>query len=667
MPPSRPSALRAALATGALLGWAALPGPLGPVAFVAFLPFLRVLARRDAGGARGGGGLSRGPRLLRHRLRLGAERHLGGGLAAAYLLALPLLAAVFGALRPARRRDRPPLAGASPSPQRPVSGSRSSTRARRSGCSSVPWGHLGYAPRRLALPRPGRERRRALRPLVLDRRRERRLAARLPAVLAGGTAPRSAVPASRPSLPRSRCGASRRRRAEAGPARRRPCSPRSPRRSATTRARFHANLRGSSRSAERALAEQPADLVVWPESAYERPAGRVGRRVPRRDRPRPRDAARHRRVAHARCRGSVPGATRRVLAAEDGTTWVAEKVHPVPVYERAPDGLLDARRSRTLVSGRDASSRGEPQRAGAAAAPGAEATPCPSASSSASTRAIRSSRGASARTGRGSSSSIANEAGTGPWSAALHARAARLRAIENRVPVVRVANTGSHALDRRLRPRASRSCRAPLRAAGTRGAARSRARLPVRLPRRRAARRQRRRDGPRRRRPRSRAAAASRRASRSRTLSPERSLVMKSRPRVLDLCALRLRCPLGPRDRRRRGRPAVGASGGGSSYYEQAARQPEALTGAKAGAAGLPAALHVVEAAGGVAYRVAGRRRWEVERRGRGATPRARRRRLRSRAGAPAARRRQLRELAHRRARGKPPRLRRRSSTGARR
>jgi apolipoprotein N-acyltransferase len=37
---------------------------------------------------------------------------------------------------------------------------------------------------------------------------------------------------------------------------------------------------------------------------------------------------------------------------------------------------------------------------------------------------------------------VANEAGTGPWSAALHARAARLRAIEGRVPVVRVANTG---------------------------------------------------------------------------------------------------------------------------------------------------------------------------------------------------------------------------------
>jgi len=51
----------------------------------------------------------------------------------------------------------------------------------------------------------------------------------------------------------------------------------------------------------------------------------------------------------------------------------------------------------------------------------------------------------------------------------------------------------------------------------------------------------------------------------------------------------------------------------GSSYYEEAAGDTAALSRATAGAGGLPTALHVVEAAGGVEYRSAAAGSWEVE------------------------------------------------------
>jgi hypothetical protein len=55
------------------------------------------------------------------------------------------------------------------------------------------------------------------------------------------------------------------------------------------------------------------------------------------------------------------------------------------------------------------------------------------------------------------------------------------------------------------------------------------------------------------------------------------------------------------------------AQSGASSYYEQVAREPSALARGGAAPGGLPAALHVVEAAGGVAYRSEGAGAWEVE------------------------------------------------------
>jgi hypothetical protein len=63
-----------------------------------------------------------------------------------------------------------------------------------------------------------------------------------------------------------------------------------------------------------------------------------------------------------------------------------------------------------------------------------------------------------------------------------------------------------------------------------------------------------------------------------------------------------------------------GGSLTGSSYYEQAAGDTEQVAGDTAtlsrstgGAGGLPTALHVVEAAGGVEYRSTSAGRWEVE------------------------------------------------------
>ena len=129
-----------------------------------------------------------------------------------------------------------------------------------------------------------------------------------------------------------------------------------------------------------------------------------------------------------------------ILAAGDGRTrTVAEKLHPVPVYERAPEGAAARALARVgLWSGRfERGAAGEPvalARAGGPAVP-IGVLVCIDASYVAPARELR-------RDGARLLVAIANEAGAGAWSARMHARVTRLRAIENRVPVVRVANTG---------------------------------------------------------------------------------------------------------------------------------------------------------------------------------------------------------------------------------
>jgi apolipoprotein N-acyltransferase len=213
------------------------------------------------------------------------------------------------------------------------------------------------------------------------------------------------------------------------------------------------------------LASERADLIAWPESAWERALGGAG------------DAflaaiAHHLGTPlvtgawHASAAGGTSWRNAAVLASADGRTpVVAEKVHPVPVYERAPDGPVALALARAgLWSGRFGRGRpGEPlqlARAGAAPVP-IGVLVCIDASHPELARALR---GAGARL----LVSLANEAGTGAWSAALHARIAKLRAIENGVPVVRVANTGPTLwIDARGRVRGALAAGEPAAAAHT--------------------------------------------------------------------------------------------------------------------------------------------------------------------------------------------------------
>jgi len=184
--------------------------------------------------------------------------------------------------------------------------------------------------------------------------------------------------------------------------------------------------------------DAPADLLVWPESAYRRAqsdAGDAFLRVLAHDlgvalltgAPRAPDAGRGWRNAAV----LEPG--------DGGARGVAEKAHPVAVFERAPEGPF----ARTLA--RAGLWPGTVER-------GVRATPL----------ALRRARGRAVACGvlvcfdasfpevarelrRGGAQvlvAIANEESTGAWSAQLHARATRLRAIENRIAIVRVANTG---------------------------------------------------------------------------------------------------------------------------------------------------------------------------------------------------------------------------------
>jgi apolipoprotein N-acyltransferase len=200
-------------------------------------------------------------------------------------------------------------------------------------------------------------------------------------------------------------------------------------------AAFHPNLRGLLELSETTASAQP-DLLVWPESAFERIAGRDG------------DAflaavtnALDLPLLTGIWRGAGPGRLRNgaLLVERDGEqTWAAEKAHPIVVYERAPTTFVSRALARLgLWSGRfEPGTHPGPVTLGH----GDSSTPigvlvCIDASYPAIARELR-------RRGARVLVQISNEAGTGAWSAALHARIARFRAAELRVPMLRVSNTG---------------------------------------------------------------------------------------------------------------------------------------------------------------------------------------------------------------------------------
>jgi len=128
------------------------------------------------------------------------------------------------------------------------------------------------------------------------------------------------------------------------------------------------------------------------------------------------------------------------IAAEDGTVHAAsEKMHPVPVYERAPTGFLSKGLSSLgLWVGRfEPGDPSPPVRVRLADGTSVSigVLVCIDASYPEITSRLRS-QGARAYI------QISNEWATGSWSAGLHARVVRFRAIETRAPFVRVANTG---------------------------------------------------------------------------------------------------------------------------------------------------------------------------------------------------------------------------------
>lgn len=427
----------APLITGALLAGASLPAPLGPLAFVALVPLLRSLAEAPLLPRAFRDGFLAG--LLFYGVGsgwvLGAEIEGGISVPAAYGLGIALLSlgfAVFAvAVAWAARRSRGLALAAAPGLWAAIEFARS-----QDWLIGFPWNHLGYAiadwpllaqgasvfglyglsawlvavnAGLVALPRlPGSAR------LALAAALAAPLALGLPLLQdpeAGASAGRLRIAAVQPAIAESERHVPE---------------------------RLQPNLRRLL-DLSQAVASPQADLLVWPESAWERALGPSG------------DAFLAA-IAHGLDVPLVTGAWRAptreqptwrntaVLAGGDGrTSVIAEKVRPVPVYERAPEGPIARGLAHAgLWSGRFGSgSEREPL-----SLPRADGPPvrvgvlvCVDASHPELARALRAA-GAQVLV------SIANEAGSGAWSAVLHARAARLRAVENRVPVVRVANTG---------------------------------------------------------------------------------------------------------------------------------------------------------------------------------------------------------------------------------
>lgn len=203
---------------------------------------------------------------------------------------------------------------------------------------------------------------------------------------------------------------------------------------------FDAHLRRLLALSE-SVAEQDADLVVWPETAYERPisqgdpflgaiANLLGLPLLTGVRRFPADGSSTARNSVAL---AVPGGESRA---------VADKVHPVPVYESAPPlptawGLAAAGWWPGRTEGGEAP--------GLATIPRGDDEPvsvgvliCFDASHTDVARRLR-------RAGAVLLVGVYNEAQAGRWVAHQHELFARLRAVENRIPLVRVANTGRSA------------------------------------------------------------------------------------------------------------------------------------------------------------------------------------------------------------------------------
>jgi apolipoprotein N-acyltransferase len=424
----------AALVSGALLAGASLPAPLGPLAFVGFVPLLRALlearplrfAFRD--------GFLAGLLFFGVGFGWAFQSEAGGGLALplAFAVAIPVLAIGFGGFglavaALARRSPRLALAAA-PGFWVAIEFARA-----QEWLLTVPWNHVGYA----IADWPSLAQSASVFGVY-------GLSAWIVAVNAGLVLwPRIPAPARCAlalllALPLTPAFWSGWPEAGSGSLRIAAVQPDIAERERHVAGRLQPNLRRLLDLTQPVLSER-ADLVVWPESAWERALGARG------------DAFLAA-IAHDLDTPVVTGAWRvpapgaeswrntAVLATSDGRTpVVAEKVHPVPVYERAPDGPVARLLARAgLWSGRFG--RGEATAPMLLPRTGAEPASlgvlvCIDASHPELARTLR-------LAGARLLVAIANEAGTGSWSAALNARVARLRAIENRVPVVRVANSG---------------------------------------------------------------------------------------------------------------------------------------------------------------------------------------------------------------------------------